>query len=60
MVASGVYTGELRSLPATLLHDLMLVFGGYRPMVKNVFPRNDAGANVVADVATAVLMDNTF
>eukprot|EP01043_Picozoa_sp_COSAG02_P084342 COSAG02_NODE_22192_length_760_cov_1.653555_2_plen_147_part_01 len=29
-------------------------------MAKNVFPPNDAGQNVVADLATAVLMDSTF
>ena len=49
-----------RTLPATLLHDMLVLHGAYRPFAKNVFPNTEAGEDAVADLATAVLADISF
>ena len=36
-----------KNVPASMLNDLLLIFGGYRPQNQAVFPQNDA---VVAKV----------
>ena len=48
-----------RDIPAGMLHDLLVMFGGYRPFCGAVFPLVDDQA-VVQDVAAYLIADNSF
>ena len=48
-----------RDIPAAMLHDLLVLFGGYRPFCGAVLPLVDDQA-VVQDVAAYLIADNSF
>lgn len=48
-----------RDIPASLLHDLLTLFGGYRPQNQAVFP-TARGEAVVAHIAKQVQADDQF
>jgi hypothetical protein len=48
-----------RIIPASMLNDLLLLFGGYRPQAASVFPLVK-GRSVIMDIGKSVIADDQF